>query len=861
MQIENYMRCAQYKDKAAAAQAGFSAFEDAETHQHYFAMLDADGDTLLKSEGYPNTAARDNGIESVIKNRSLEERYKVAYSETHKVYYMSLRAGNHQEIARSCSCATEAEALALLPYLTMKKTRKAANRNDHYMRSVRYEGQTAAPQAGFTAFQDSEDGMFYFAMLDADGKVLLKSESYPGAAPRNNCIESVIKNRTIEERYKVVRVEGNEDSEYYYLSLRAANYQEIARSSTCSSAEDAMALLPFVTLKQVRGNVAVRSSAIKDDYLPCDDYKNHSPVSNDGFVKFKSQKTDLFYFAVYDKNNKLLLRSEGYPNTQVRDNGIESVIKNRDLPQRYKTIEENGHYFVSLRAGNHQEIARSCPFENAALAAGFISSDKGFAYGALAAGLGVIAAATNLEMPEMKAKANIDAPDINIAAERGMDMAVAAGVGAAALTMLDADSDAEVAEEIPAAMTTDKDDDYLPCADYKGHLPVDKNGIARFSKNGQDYFVWYDGNGNVRLRSEGFTDPAKLEYELAAVLKYRYNYANYETIEKSGHRIRVLSDDNGREVGRSCVKKVLAAAVVPPVAPVVEATPEVPVAALAAGAALVGAAALAGANINAPKVETPEVEPVAVAPVAVAAVAAAAAVAAPVATAPAAAAQAEGGGGVLPWLLGGAAVLGAVGLGWWFMNRNSTAEVAVATPDASAAMVIVPDTMAANAKADTVNVAAAAPKGSAPLPTNAVAGADGAKLHWIFFDFDKADLRTASNAELDKLADLLTKNAGYKAELRAYTDAKGNVDYNKKLSKRRATAALDYLKSKGISTKRLRIKYFGKSDPIAKNNKGGEDTEEGRQLNRRVELVVLDDKGKNAGIVEKTEVPTELKAK
>ena len=105
MQVENYMRCVQYEDRELAAQAGFSAFFDADNNQHYFAMLDGDDRVLLKSEGYPTTAARENGIESVIKNRTIEERYKVVHSELHNAYYMSLRAGNHQEIARSCSCA------------------------------------------------------------------------------------------------------------------------------------------------------------------------------------------------------------------------------------------------------------------------------------------------------------------------------------------------------------------------------------------------------------------------------------------------------------------------------------------------------------------------------------------------------------------------------------------------------------------------------------------------------------------------------------------------------------------------------------------------------------------------------------
>jgi uncharacterized protein YegP (UPF0339 family) len=67
-----------------------------------------------------------------------------------------------------------------------------------------------------------------------------------------------------------------------------------------------------------------------------------------------------------DNAGEVLLRSEGYPTTGARDNGLASVQKNRGIKERYSTVEDNDEYFVVLKAGNHKEIARSCPHESAA---------------------------------------------------------------------------------------------------------------------------------------------------------------------------------------------------------------------------------------------------------------------------------------------------------------------------------------------------------------------------------------------------------------------------------------------------------------------------------------------------------------
>ncbi len=80
----------------------------------------------------------------------------------------------------------------------------------------------------------------------------------------------------------------------------------------------------------------------------------------------------------------------------------------------------------------------------------------------------------------------------------------------------------------------------------------------------------------------------------------------------------------------------------------------------------------------------------------------------------------------------------------------------------------------------------------------------------------------------------MKQNPDMKLELSGHTDGKGSVDYNQKLSEQRAKAVYDYLVKAGVSKTNLTWKGYGKSEPIATN-----DTAEGRQLNRRVELRIV----------------------
>ncbi len=105
----------------------------------------------------------------------------------------------------------------------------------------------------------------------------------------------------------------------------------------------------------------------------------------------------------------------------------------------------------------------------------------------------------------------------------------------------------------------------------------------------------------------------------------------------------------------------------------------------------------------------------------------------------------------------------------------------------------------------------------------------------IFFDLDKATLRDASKAELERLIKMLEKHSGIKIEISGHTDSQGSKAYNQDLSQRRAKSVVDHLVEHGISKDRLEAKGYGETKPIATN-----DTEEGRQKNRRTEFKVIE---------------------
>ncbi len=104
-------------------------------------------------------------------------------------------------------------------------------------------------------------------------------------------------------------------------------------------------------------------------------------------------------------------------------------------------------------------------------------------------------------------------------------------------------------------------------------------------------------------------------------------------------------------------------------------------------------------------------------------------------------------------------------------------------------------------------------------------------LRGVEFGFDKAELTGSSSVILDVAFDQLKRCPKVPMEIDGHTDSVGAEDYNQGLGQRRAEAVKGYLVSKGLRSSRLTARSFGETRPVAPN-----DTEDGRQTNRRVEL-------------------------
>lgn len=108
------------------------------------------------------------------------------------------------------------------------------------------------------------------------------------------------------------------------------------------------------------------------------------------------------------------------------------------------------------------------------------------------------------------------------------------------------------------------------------------------------------------------------------------------------------------------------------------------------------------------------------------------------------------------------------------------------------------------------------------------------RLDNVHFDVAKATLRAGSSAALEDLCAYMKNKEGVKIEIGGHTDNAGKDNENLKLSQQRAETIRNYLIKKGIQPARVIAKGYGATQPVADN-----ETEEGRQANRRTEVKIL----------------------
>ena len=106
----------------------------------------------------------------------------------------------------------------------------------------------------------------------------------------------------------------------------------------------------------------------------------------------------------------------------------------------------------------------------------------------------------------------------------------------------------------------------------------------------------------------------------------------------------------------------------------------------------------------------------------------------------------------------------------------------------------------------------------------------------VLFDTAKSSLRPLAREKLAKIAGIVSGHPGLRLDVEGYTDSVGGDEYNQQLSEQRGESVRGYLTQQGMASGSVSSKGFGKTQPVASN-----DTAQGRQLNRRVELVISGD--------------------
>ncbi len=228
--------------------------------------------------------------------------------------------------------------------------------NDDYLSCKSYEGHDADPKnEGFVLFQDKKTEKYYFAY---QGPVLLRSEGYTDTASRGKGITSVKKNMGKADKLSVLEEGGK-----FYIVLKAANGQEVARScdfKTRAAAEKGLAkwdtAKPAKASKPAKAKAAPKPADVTflahlKNFLEVHEYLDRPRIWDSygitGYVKFQAHDGK-HYFGVYNPDATLYLRSEGFESEEERDSAFDLMDSIILLEENYKIENLNGRYYAVL---------------------------------------------------------------------------------------------------------------------------------------------------------------------------------------------------------------------------------------------------------------------------------------------------------------------------------------------------------------------------------------------------------------------------------------------------------------------------------------------------------------------------------
>ncbi len=279
---------------------------------------------------------------------------------------------------------------------------------------------------------------------------------------------------------------------------------------------------------------------LHNDYLSCGQYENQPkhPISKE-FSVFTDAKTGKYYFALVDNTGKVLFRSEAYENEKARENGMKSILTNLPEAKRYAVVSEGGQFYVTLKAGNRQEIGRSCPFATETEAKAFITRMSGKT--PLVAPVAKKVAAPKVEKKAPVAKKEVVAKPAAPKVEKVVKPIVIKAVKTIVTK--------ETKKAAPKA-------EYNVQSFYLGHETLTfgniQTGYTKFVGNdGNYYFAVYNPDGSLYLGSVGYPLEEVRDQVFLSVVQSIESGENYSVVESGNAFYCVLSDAQGRELARS----------------------------------------------------------------------------------------------------------------------------------------------------------------------------------------------------------------------------------------------------------------------------------------------------------------------
>jgi uncharacterized protein YegP (UPF0339 family) len=192
-----------------------------EDDQHYFSLIAANGEKVLRSEGYATFASCEDGIESVQMNGRGAGGYELLEASNGE-WYFNVVAPNGQIVGTSELYVSKYNAergiSTVMGILTATETYEPA--------------PTGTPR--FFVFK-GQDNKYYFNLRAANGQIVLQSQGYVQRSSALNGIQSVLTNGVLEQRYELHLAQNDQ----YFFTLEAANYQVIAHGETYVSLSNA----------------------------------------------------------------------------------------------------------------------------------------------------------------------------------------------------------------------------------------------------------------------------------------------------------------------------------------------------------------------------------------------------------------------------------------------------------------------------------------------------------------------------------------------------------------------------------------------------------------------------------------------